>query len=73
MWNNIPNDGGITGNPFMWSWTPSRTQCEGIYRHPAEVLFIKPDRGIPKKQLEDRIKNLLRWVWEKHSGYTAEI
>src|SRR5258705_9119359 len=31
---NLPNDGGVTGNPFLVLLNSTlKTQCEGIYRH----------------------------------------
>jgi len=31
---NLPNDGGVTGNPFFVVLNPTlKTQCEGIYRY----------------------------------------
>ena len=55
---NIPNDGGITGNPFYVILNPTlRTQCEGIYRHLQKYYSLNPIVVFRKKgQLEDRIK-----------------
>lgn len=55
---NLPNDGGVTGNPFFVMLNSTlRTQCEGIYRHiqkyyPLNRLIVFRKKG----QLEDRIK-----------------
>lgn len=56
---NMPNDGGITGNPFYVMLNSTlRTQCEGIYQYLQKnyatgniVVFRK------EGQLEDRIKS----------------
>ncbi len=58
---NLPNDGGVTGNPFFILLNPTlRTQCEGIYRHIQKYYSLTPIVVFRKKgQLEDRIKNYL--------------
>jgi hypothetical protein len=58
---NLPNDGGITGNPFFILLNPTlRTQCEGIYKHIQKYYSLSPIVVFRKKgQLEDRIKNYL--------------
>lgn len=55
---NMPNDGGITGNPFYIILNPTlRTQCEGIYRHLQKYYALNPIVVFRKKgALEDRIK-----------------
>lgn len=55
---NMPNDGGVTGNPFFVILNPTlRTQCEGIYRHLQKYYSLDPIVVFRKKgQLEDRIK-----------------
>ncbi|MFN8289917.1 MAG: amino acid ABC transporter substrate-binding protein [Chitinophagaceae bacterium] len=55
---NMPNDGGIAGNPFYVILNPTlRTQCEGIYRHLQKYYSLNPIVVFRKKgQLEDRIK-----------------
>ncbi|MBL0234876.1 MAG: ABC transporter substrate-binding protein [Chitinophagaceae bacterium] len=56
---NMPNDGGVTGNPFYVMLNPTlRTQCEGIYKyvqkyHGLDQVIVFRKKG----QLEDRIKN----------------
>ncbi|MEO7922446.1 MAG: ABC transporter substrate-binding protein [Chitinophagaceae bacterium] len=56
---NLPNDGGITGNPFYVVLNPTlKTQCEGIYRHIQKYYSLNRIIVFRKKgQLEDRIKN----------------
>ncbi len=55
---NLPNDGGITGNPFFVMLNPTlRTQCESIYKHIQKYYPLNPIVVFRKKgQLEDRIK-----------------
>ncbi len=55
---NLPNDGGVNGNPFFVLLNPTlRTQCEGIYRHIQKYYSLEPLVVFRKKgQLEDRIK-----------------
>jgi len=55
---NMPNDGGVTGNPYYIVLNPTlRTQCEGIYRHLQKFYSLNPIVVFRKKgQLEDRIK-----------------
>jgi hypothetical protein len=56
---NLPNDGGVTGNPFYVMLNSTlRTQCEGIYKHiqkyyPLNQIIVFRKKG----QLEDRIKS----------------
>lgn len=56
---NLPNDGGITGNPFFVMLNSTlKTQCEGIYTHirkyyAAEKLIVFRKNGV----LEDRIRS----------------
>lgn len=58
---NMPNDGGVTGNPFFIVLNPTlRTQCEGIYRYLQKYYSLNPIVVFRKKgQLEDRIKMYL--------------
>lgn len=68
---NLPNDGGVTGNPFFVILNPTlKTQCEGIYRYMQKyyalhrlVMFRK--RG----QLEDRIKG----YFDDYARTTASV
>jgi hypothetical protein len=55
---NLPNDGGITGNPFFVLLNPTlRTQCEGIYKYIQKYYSLNPIIVFRKKgALEDRIK-----------------
>lgn len=56
---NLPNDGGVTGNPYYVMLNSTlKTQCEGIYRHMQK--FYALDRLVvfrKKGVLEDRIKS----------------
>lgn len=56
---NLPNDGGVAGNPFFVVLNPTlRTQCEGIYKHLQKYYSLNPIIVFRKKgQLEDRIKS----------------
>ena len=55
---NLPNDGGVTANPFFVLLNSTlKTQCEGIYRHIQKYYSLNPLIVFRKKgQLEDRIK-----------------
>jgi len=55
---NLPNDGGVTGNPFFVLLNPTlKTQCEGIYKYIQKYYALDPLVVFRKKgQLEDRIK-----------------
>lgn len=55
---NLPNDGGVTNNPFYVVLNPTlRTQCEGIYKHLQKYYAVSPVVVFRKKgALEDRIK-----------------
>ena len=40
---NLPNDGGVTGNPFFVILNSTlKTQCEGIYRHIQKYYALNP-------------------------------
>lgn len=56
---NLPNDGGVTGNPFFVMLNSTlRTQCEGTYRYIQKYYSLNPVVVFRKKgQLEDRIKS----------------
>jgi hypothetical protein len=58
---NLPNDGGVTSNPFFVLLNPTlKTQCEGIYRHIQKYFSLNNAVVFRKKgQLEDRIKSYL--------------
>ena len=55
---NLPNDGGVTGNPFFVMLNSTlKTQCEGIYRYMQKQYAL--DRIVvfrKKGTLEDRIR-----------------
>jgi hypothetical protein len=55
---NLPNDGGVTNNPFYVLINPTlRTQCEGVYKYIQKYFSLNPLVIFRKKgQLEDRIK-----------------
>ncbi len=54
---NLPNDGGVQGNPFFFMWNSTlQTQCEGIYRHLQQYYALDRIVVVRKKgALEDRI------------------
>lgn len=56
---NLPNEGGVYGNPFFVVLNPTlKTQCEGIYRYIQKYYATDEIIMFRKKgQLEDRIKN----------------
>ena len=56
---NLPNDGGVTGNPFFVILNSTlKTQCEGIYKHIQKYYALNKLIVFRKKgQLEDRIKS----------------
>ncbi len=58
---NMPNDGGVTANPYFILLNPTlRTQCEGIYRHLQKYYSLNPIVVFRKKgPLEDRIQTYL--------------
>lgn len=55
---NMPNDGGVSGNPFFVILNPTlRTQCEGIYRYMQKYYSLNPILIFRKKgPLEDRVQ-----------------
>lgn len=55
---NLPNDGGVTGNPFFVLLNPTlRTQCEGVYKYIQKYYSLDPIVVFRRKgSLEDRIK-----------------
>jgi len=58
---NLPNDGGVQGNPFFFMWNSTlQTQCEGIYRHLQQYYALDRIVVVRKKgSLEDRILSYL--------------
>lgn len=55
---NLPNDGGVTSNPFFIVLNSTlKTQCEGMYKHLQKYYSLGNLVVFRKKgQLEDRIK-----------------
>lgn len=55
---NVPNDGGVSGNPFFVVLNSTlKTQCEGIYKYIQKYYSLDEVVMFRKKgQLEDRIK-----------------
>lgn len=68
---NVPNDGGVTGNPFFVVLNPTlRTQCEGIYKYIQKYHSLDPIVIFRKKgQLEDRIK----MYFDEYGRSTASV
>lgn len=68
---NLPNDGGVTGNPFFVVLNPTlRTQCEGIYKYIQKYHSLDPIVIFRKKgQLEDRIK----MYFDEYGRSTASV
>jgi hypothetical protein len=68
---NLPNDGGVTNNPFFVLLNPTlKTQCEGIYRHLLKYYSLDEVIMFRKKgQLEDRIKT----YFEDFTKSTASV
>ncbi len=56
---NLPNDGGVTGNPFFVVLNSTlKTQCEGIYKYIQKYYSLNEIVMFRKKgQLEDLIKS----------------
>ncbi|MEO5947231.1 MAG: amino acid ABC transporter substrate-binding protein [Chitinophagaceae bacterium] len=55
---NIPNEGGVSGNPYFVLLNPTlRTQCEGMYKHIQKYYSLDQLVFFRKKgPLEDRVK-----------------
>lgn len=68
---NLPNESGISGNPFYVILNPTlRTQCEGIYKYVQKYYSIDPIVVFRKKgTLEDRIK----WYFDDYGKQTASV
>jgi hypothetical protein len=68
---NLPNDGGVTGNPFFIVLNSTlKTQCEGIYRHLQKYYSLDKVVMFRRKGiLEDRIKT----YFEDYSKSTASV
>ncbi len=72
---NLPNDGGISGNPYFVLLNPTlRTQCEGIYKHIQKYYSLNPIVVFRKKgQLEDRIKTYFEDFSKSTMGSSIKI
>ena len=68
---NLPNDGGVTDNPYFVMLNPSlRTHVEGIYRYIQKYYSTTPIIVLRKKgKMEDDIKNYI----EDFSKSTASV
>ncbi len=68
---NLPNDGGVTGNPYFVMLNPTlRTQCEGIYRYLQKYYALNNIVVFRKKgQLEDRVK----MYWDDFGKSTVSV
>ncbi len=68
---NLPNDGGVTANPFFVVLNSTlKTQCEGIYKHIQKHYALHNIIMFRKKgQLEDRIKS----YFDDYSKSTASV
>ena len=68
---NLPNDGGVTNNPYFVMLNPSlKTHVEAVYRYLQRSYSTTPITVLRKKgQLEDLIKNYI----EDFSKSTASI
>jgi hypothetical protein len=68
---NLPNDAGITENPYYFMCnTTLETQCEGIYQHiqknyPLHRILLVRKKG----SMEDRILN----IWEQYGRRTPGV
>lgn len=67
---NLPNDGGVQGNPFFFMWNSTlQTQIEGIYRHLQQYYALDRIVVVRKKgSLEDRILNHLEETGKNTRG-----
>jgi hypothetical protein len=68
---NVPNDGGVRGNPyFVLLNSTLKTQCEGIYRHAQKYYATNPVIVFRKRgTTEDLIKN----IFEDFSKNTVSV
>jgi hypothetical protein len=68
---NLPNDGGITNNPYFVMLNPSlRTHVESVYRHLQKYFALNTITVLRKKgQMEDLIKTYL----DDYSKSTASV
>ncbi|MGN6294823.1 MAG: ABC transporter substrate-binding protein [Chitinophagaceae bacterium] len=67
----IPNDGGVSGNPYFIVLNPTlRTQCEGIYKYIQKYYATRQVVVFRKKGvIEDQIKTL----FDDYSKTTASV
>jgi len=67
---NLPNDGGVTSNPFFVVLNPTlKAQCEGMYKYVQQYYATMPIVVFRKKgQLEDRIKQYFDGVGRNSNG-----
>lgn len=72
---NLPNDGGVTGNPYYIMMNSTlKTQCEGIYRHiqkhySLDRLIVFRKKGV----LEDRIRSYFDDYSKSTTGVPLKI
>lgn len=68
---NVPNDGGVKGNPYFILLNPTlKTQCEGIYRYAQKYHATNPVIVFRKRgPTEDLIKN----IFEDFSKNTVSV
>lgn len=72
---NLPNDGGVTGNPYNIMMNSTlKTQCEGIYRHiqkhySLDRLIVFRKKGV----LEDRIRSYFDDYSKSTTGVPLKI
>ncbi len=68
---NLPNDGNVTGNPFLVIMNSTlRTQCEGILKFIQKYYSLNPVILFRKKgSLEDRIKS----YFDDYNNTTSSI
>jgi ABC-type branched-subunit amino acid transport system substrate-binding protein len=72
---NLPNDAGISNNPFYVILNPTlRTQCEGIYRYMQKYFSLDNIVVFRKKgPLEDRIKSYFEDYAKQTAGVPLQI
>lgn len=67
----IPNDAGVTGNPFYVILNPTlRTQCEGIYRYIQKYYAIEPIVVFRRKGTSD---DMIKSLWDEYSKATPSV
>lgn len=67
----IPNDAGISGNPFLVILNPTlRTQCEGIYRYIQKYYSIEPLIVFHRKGTSD---DMIKTLWDEYSKTTPSV